>query len=428
MKCFNNQECLSPIIQKIEPLTLPIHGGTIVTIKGKYFDLFHLSIYIADIPCQLIEEESSNNKIVCQSGDARSTFRTGFVYLKFGSYGSEIHSNQIISYVKPKINSIKPLIGIENGGTILTIDGENFTIGNSHISILIGNRLCQLLSISSIKIECKTRSFPSSMLNKSQPIKILFDRQTKLIYEEFFTIISNPILSSFNKYRSFKSGGHQLRIYGENFDQIQNIKLEFQHFISISPFFRNNTYLIFITPSIQQEQEIEITLYLDNFNQTSSIIYINDPIIYELEPILQIYTNQLIIQGINLTSIGHTKNEIMVHIGCDLCPILYLQSDKIICQPPIYRPEKYSKTKRLCYSSEHPPIIVSIDNIHSQVGFMIYPKKIIILGVITGCLITILFIILIILLIICLKIRYTQQKYLEKYLYPKGLFGNHVIR
>jgi len=62
IKCSNKQECLLPIIQKIEPLILPINGGTLVTIKGKYFNLFHLSIDIADIPCQLIEEESSNNK------------------------------------------------------------------------------------------------------------------------------------------------------------------------------------------------------------------------------------------------------------------------------------------------------------------------------------------------------------------------------
>jgi hypothetical protein len=95
---------------------------------------------------------------------------------------------------------------------------------------------------------------------------------------------------------------------------------------------------------------------------------------------LQMYTNQLTIQGANLTAIGHKKTEIMVHIGCDLCNVIHLQSDKIICQPPLFRPEKYSKTKRLCYNSEHPSIIVSIDNIHSHVGFMIYPKKLIILG------------------------------------------------
>ena len=60
--CSNNRECLSPIIQTIEPLLLPINGGTLVTIKGEHFNLFNLSIYLADVPCQLIEEESSNNK------------------------------------------------------------------------------------------------------------------------------------------------------------------------------------------------------------------------------------------------------------------------------------------------------------------------------------------------------------------------------
>ncbi|CAF4394224.1 unnamed protein product, partial [Adineta steineri] len=92
----------------------------------------------------------------------------------------------------------------------------------------------------------------------------------------------------------------------------------------------------------------------------------------------QPYTNQLIIQGINLTTIGHTKNDIIVYIGCDLCTIIHLQNDKLICQPPFYRPEKYLKTK-LCYNSEHPTITVSIDNIHTHVGFMIYPKNLILL-------------------------------------------------
>jgi hypothetical protein len=62
INCPNNQECLIPIIQTIEPVLLPIHGGTLMTIKGKHFDLFNLSIQLADVPCQLIEEESSNNK------------------------------------------------------------------------------------------------------------------------------------------------------------------------------------------------------------------------------------------------------------------------------------------------------------------------------------------------------------------------------
>lgn len=62
LQCSANPECLMPIIQTVEPLTLPLNGGTLVTIKGKYFDIYGISIQIADIPCQLIEQESSHNR------------------------------------------------------------------------------------------------------------------------------------------------------------------------------------------------------------------------------------------------------------------------------------------------------------------------------------------------------------------------------
>ncbi|CAF4951933.1 unnamed protein product, partial [Rotaria magnacalcarata] len=60
--CPNSQECLSPNIHTIEPLLLPLNGGTLVTIKGKNFDLCNLSIRLADVPCHLVQEESSNNR------------------------------------------------------------------------------------------------------------------------------------------------------------------------------------------------------------------------------------------------------------------------------------------------------------------------------------------------------------------------------
>jgi hypothetical protein len=63
-KCAHVRECLLPVIHTVEPLLLPIHGGTIVTITGKHFDLFNLTIVLADIPCRLIEDESSSDKYV----------------------------------------------------------------------------------------------------------------------------------------------------------------------------------------------------------------------------------------------------------------------------------------------------------------------------------------------------------------------------
>jgi hypothetical protein len=60
--CPHSEECLLPFIQEIEPLVLPMNGGTLVTIKGQNFDLFNLSVHLVDVPCHLIDEDSSTNK------------------------------------------------------------------------------------------------------------------------------------------------------------------------------------------------------------------------------------------------------------------------------------------------------------------------------------------------------------------------------
>lgn len=60
--CPHSQECLVPVVDDVEPLLLPMNGGTLVTIKGKNFDLFNLTIQLVDVPCALIEEESSTDK------------------------------------------------------------------------------------------------------------------------------------------------------------------------------------------------------------------------------------------------------------------------------------------------------------------------------------------------------------------------------
>ena len=357
----------------------------------------------------------------------------GGARLKFGSYGPQIQSNQTVSYLNPTINSVEPLVGIESGGTLLTIHGTNLTIGNGLVTVSINNRPCQLLSLSRSKIQCETTSFVPFVSQESSPITFHFDRQTKLIADKAFRVVPNPTLHSFDSkhpFQSFMSGGHQLVVRGENFHTVQNIRLEFKRTIFVSSLFHNETHLIFLSPSLQElhlnddddyQQGIEMILHLDHFNQSSTLMFLHDPLIYELEPMFQTYSTELTIHGVNLTAAGHMAKDVLVHIGCDLCTVLHLQSDKIICQPPLYRPKKYSKSNRLCYDSEHPWIIVTIDNIHSHVGYMMYPKRLIVLGIITGCLLTILLVILIVLIVVCIRIRCKQQKTRRRYLYGAGM-------
>ena len=316
--------------------------------------------------------------------------RSGFIRFKFGIHGPEIFSDHVLSYTFPTIDDIEPLIGIESGGTLLTIRGSNLTIGNGHLSIIIGQQPCSLQSVSDKKIQCETNRFPKALSRKQLPIKIIFDRRTQISYRDLFMVAENPLVYSFDRYhhyRSFRTGGHRLTVFGENFHLIQNVQLEFQQFLFVSPLFRNSTHLKFLTPSTQelqlnqqQQQQVDITLHLDNFMRNSTLIYFNDPMVFSLAPRDQSHSERLIIYGRNLTDIGHSKNDIHVHIGCDQCEMIDFQFDKIICQPPSTRPAKISQNKELCYESQHPNIIVTIDNLRIVVGSLIYPRKVFVIG------------------------------------------------
>ena len=61
-KCSDHHRCSSPIVEKIDPLILPMHGGTLVTIIGKHFDVSQSTIHLANIPCRIVEEESTENR------------------------------------------------------------------------------------------------------------------------------------------------------------------------------------------------------------------------------------------------------------------------------------------------------------------------------------------------------------------------------
>ena len=60
--CPNQQRCVQSTIQSVDPVILPVNGGSLVVIQGTHFDLSDVSIHLAEVPCQFIAEDSSNEK------------------------------------------------------------------------------------------------------------------------------------------------------------------------------------------------------------------------------------------------------------------------------------------------------------------------------------------------------------------------------
>jgi hypothetical protein len=61
-RCLNTEQCMMPTITRVEPTLLPIHGGSLVTLHGAYFELANISITLANIPCRLIVNQSAADK------------------------------------------------------------------------------------------------------------------------------------------------------------------------------------------------------------------------------------------------------------------------------------------------------------------------------------------------------------------------------
>jgi len=83
-----------------------------------------------------------------------------------GAYGmamEDIHSNfvdpsgNVYTYLQlPSIKSINNQIGSNNSGQVLNISGYGFTTDINKVSVLIGNKICNVISTDKENISCIT--------------------------------------------------------------------------------------------------------------------------------------------------------------------------------------------------------------------------------------------------------------------------------
>ena len=126
--------CNVPQIDSISPLTLAYN--TILTINGTGFSLTQCEniVYIGQVECTLLT--SSSNQLTCQlgmnSGLLPNIMYTLEVLVK--NIGYAIHQNGFyqVSF-ESVVNSVTPEQGSIYGGTLVTIQGDGFSMENSFV-------------------------------------------------------------------------------------------------------------------------------------------------------------------------------------------------------------------------------------------------------------------------------------------------------
>ena len=118
----------------------------------------------------------------------------------------------------PIISGVSPSTGPISGGTILTINGSDF---KSSTSVIVGNKLCSIVSSSSDTITCKTATnlagdYNVSVTNSNTPTSTL---------SAAFTYIAPATITSITPTSGFASGGTTITINGSGFTNGATVKI-----------------------------------------------------------------------------------------------------------------------------------------------------------------------------------------------------------
>ncbi|XP_060573321.1 hepatocyte growth factor receptor-like [Ruditapes philippinarum] len=179
--CSKRDECVDPnvefspltcepIITSIYPLSGPTDGGTLLTVKGDNFGYKVPVVTIGDSTnkCSPLSESLSNTEIKC-STHASTTEGSFTVKVEVSDLTGEKLNYKVdgtaeteimkFEYRKPVLNSVTPLYGPRSGGTIITLEGDNFNVGLNK-SVHIGTKLCNMTSSNRTVILCKSPQGP----------------------------------------------------------------------------------------------------------------------------------------------------------------------------------------------------------------------------------------------------------------------------
>ncbi|KAB1264729.1 Plexin-D1, partial [Camelus dromedarius] len=219
--------CPAPEIRAIEPLSGPLDGGTLLTIRGRNLgrrlsDVAH-GVWIGSVACEpLADRYTVSEEIVCATGPAPGAF-SDVVTVNASKEG---RSRERFSYVLPLVHSLEPAVGPKAGGTRVTIHGNDLHVG-SELQVLVNDtEPCTELVRTDTSITC---TVPGGALPAPVPVCVRFERRGCVRGNLTFWYMRNPVITAISPRRSPVSGGRTITVAGERFHMVQNVSMAVHH-------------------------------------------------------------------------------------------------------------------------------------------------------------------------------------------------------
>ncbi|KAM4722793.1 plexin-D1 [Rhinophrynus dorsalis] len=220
--------CPAPEIRKIEPISGPLLGGTLLTIQGRnlgsrFSDIVE-RVKIGDIPCYPIQERYVvSEEIVCETGVSPKEL-SDWVIVDVNGGG---RSKEKYSFMVPEVYSLSPNFGPRSGGTKVTISGKRLDIGRE-IRVLFNESLeCRDLVRTDDSIQCTVPAM-GSLPKMDVQVCVQFERRLCVNSKFNFQYGENPVVTSMEPKSSPMSGGRIITLTGERFDMVQDMMMNIQ--------------------------------------------------------------------------------------------------------------------------------------------------------------------------------------------------------
>ncbi|XP_067268964.1 plexin-D1 [Pseudorasbora parva] len=346
--------CPDPHIQKIEPLTGPLTGGTLLTVQGQ--NLGHradqVNVSIGEVPCQLLPQEYTISvRLVCETG---ASWERMSDHVTVSVAGSAVGvSKDVFSFVEPKLLEFSPGQGPLAGGTTLTIHGQ-FLDAGSTVNVQINRTQdCSIFTRSSDVIVCV---MPPAVLADVVSVCVVYDGQPCLSTSPNFTFSyeKNPIISRIKPNKSYLSGGRRISVIGFGFNLVQSAMMEVTGVGQTNCSCVSSTLMVCESPAAAQSQQASARFFLNRvlYNgrngppsgheeedeplaEVFSFHYLEDPQFYTAskEKLIRHHRGEPLILIINKgqSELDLTLDEYSVTIGSDLCDITFQNEQLFHC-------------------------------------------------------------------------------------------------
>ncbi|KAF7650449.1 hypothetical protein LDENG_00125900 [Lucifuga dentata] len=397
--CVYNQSCSSvpvdtcppPLITQVLPVTGPLEGGVLVTIRGsnlgmKYQDVMG-GVTVAGVPCLLQPDGYQiSTRIVCElqpSGEQKE----GPVLVTVGTTPPG-RSTQTFTYQDPRLLALVPDKGPVSGGSRLTIRGRELLTGQtSDLSAFLGSQPCYIVEeVNDTQLVCQTGS---SNQTGGVTARVLFD--------------ATPA-------ESFYEGGRAIRVMGRNLDVVQHPiisvwvePLEVQRVkrkrrlalltakqqlvfngtmttVSERCNVLSSSEMTCMTPRVTSEVKVRgVWFQMDNVRvdyesiKETGFTYYPNPEFYHLNredpgsPYRFKPGGVIAVEGQHLTR-AMSRQEVVARLGDQECKVKTLDNTHLYCEPPETQPESLN-------DNELPSLKVYMGNLQVDLGLVEYDRN-----------------------------------------------------